>query len=78
MKLKKRSPDQVLLVVNTNSLVSREIAADYAFKRNVRNILSIQCQDSALNAKNETITLADYGRSVENPIRDYLGGAPEH
>jgi uncharacterized protein (TIGR03790 family) len=70
--LKKRSPNQVLLVINTNSPVSCEIAADYAFKRKVRNILSIQCQDSALNTKNETITLADYGRSIENPIRDYL------
>jgi uncharacterized protein (TIGR03790 family) len=70
--LKKRSPDQVLLVVNSNSPVSREIADDYALKRKVRNILSIQCQDSALNTKNETITLADYVRSIENPIRDYL------
>jgi uncharacterized protein (TIGR03790 family) len=69
---KKRSPDEVLLVVNTNSPVSREIGDDYAIKRKVRNILSIQCQDSALNTKNETITLADYGQSIENPIRDYL------
>jgi uncharacterized protein (TIGR03790 family) len=70
--LKKRSPDQVLLVVNSNSPVSREIADDYALKRKVRNILSIQCQDSALNTKNETINLADYFRSIENPIRGYL------
>jgi uncharacterized protein (TIGR03790 family) len=70
--LKRRSPDQVLLVVNTNSPVSCEIAKDYALKRKVRNILSIQCQDSALNTKNETITLTDYVRSIENPICDYL------
>jgi uncharacterized protein (TIGR03790 family) len=72
VNLKKRGPDQVLLVINTNSPGSREIAADYALKRKVRNILSIQCQDSALNTKNETITLADYVQSIENPIRDYL------
>jgi uncharacterized protein (TIGR03790 family) len=70
--LKKRSPDQVLLVVNANSPVSLEIGDDYALKRKVRNILSIQCQDSALDTKNETITLADYVQSIENPIREYL------
>ncbi len=69
---KNRSPDQVLLVVNSNSSVSREIGDYYALKRKVRNILSIQCQDSALNTKNETIVLADYVRSIENPIRGYL------
>ena len=72
VNLKKRSSNQILLVINTNSLVSREIGYDYALKRKVRNILSIQCQDSALNTKNETITLADYIRSIENPIRGYL------
>jgi uncharacterized protein (TIGR03790 family) len=70
--LKKRSPDQVLLVVNTNSPVSREIADDYALKRKIRNILSIKCQDSALSTENETITQADYVQSIENPIRNYL------
>ena len=70
--LKKRSPDQVLLVVNKNSPVSRAVAEDYALKREVRNILSIHCQDSALSTKKETITLADYIRSIENPIRGYL------
>jgi uncharacterized protein (TIGR03790 family) len=69
---KKRSPDQVLLVVNTGSPVSCEIADDYAIKRKIKHLLSIQCQDSALNPENETITLADYTRSIENPIRGYL------
>ncbi|HEV2692858.1 MAG TPA: TIGR03790 family protein [Verrucomicrobiae bacterium] len=68
----KRSPDQVLLVVNTNSPISLAIAADYAQKRQVRNVLSIQCQDSALNTKNETIPLGTYTQLIENPIRDYL------
>jgi uncharacterized protein (TIGR03790 family) len=72
VSLKKRSPDQVLLVVNTNSPVSLEIGDDYAVKRKIKNILSIQCQDSALNTKNETITLPDYIQSIENPIRGYL------
>ena len=70
--LKKRNADHLLLVINTNSAVSREIGDDYALKRKVWNILSIQCQDSVLNTKNETIALADYVQSIENPIRSYL------
>jgi uncharacterized protein (TIGR03790 family) len=68
----KRSPAQVLLVVNTSSPVSRAIADDYAVKRHIDNTLAVQCQDSALSANNETMTLADYTREIENPIRAYL------
>jgi uncharacterized protein (TIGR03790 family) len=68
----KRSPNEVLLVVNLNSPISQAIAADYARKRNVRNVLSLRCQDSALSTKNETIALADYTQSIENPIHEYL------
>ena len=68
----KRSPDEVLLVVNTNSPISVAIAADYAQKRQVRNVLSIQCQDSAVSTGNETIPLAVYTQLIEQPIRDYL------
>ena len=67
-----RSPDEVLLVVNLNSPVSQAIAGDYAYKRKIKNVLSVQCQDSALSAQNETMTLADYTRSIENPIHGYL------
>src|SRR5580692_8057018 len=44
----RRSPDQVLLVVNSNSPISSAIGTDYAQKRRVTNVLSIQCQDSAV------------------------------
>jgi uncharacterized protein (TIGR03790 family) len=68
----KRSPDQVLLVVNENSAVSKAIADDYALKRHIRNLLSVQCQDSALSSRNETITFAAYLQSIESPIRQFL------
>lgn len=68
----KRTPDEVLLVVNTCSPVSQAIAADYARKRQVKNVLPVHCQDSALNTDKETITLADYTRTIENPIHAYL------
>ena len=68
----KRSPAEVLLVVNTNSLISLAIADDYARKRNITHRLSIQCPDSASSTENETITLAAFTQSLENPVRTYL------
>lgn len=68
----KRSPDQVLLVVNENSSASKAIAEDYARKRQVRNILPVRCEDSALSVRNETITFAAYARSIESPVRGFL------
>ncbi len=69
---KRRSPDQVLLVCNVNSPVSRAIADDYALKRKVSNRISVQCQDSATSTKNETISLTNYIQSIEKPIREFL------
>jgi uncharacterized protein (TIGR03790 family) len=68
----KRSPDEVLLVVNENSSVSKAIAGDYALKRGVTNAVSVRCQDSALSSRNETITLVDYLQSIESPVRSFL------
>ncbi len=68
----RRSPDQVLLVCNTDSPTSRAIAGAYAHERHIQHRLSIHCQDSALSTKNETITLAAYTEQIEHPIREYL------
>ncbi len=68
----KRSPNEVLLVVNENSPISKAVAKDYAHKRHVKNIIRVRCQDSALSTDNETITLTDYTHSIESPIRAYL------
>jgi uncharacterized protein (TIGR03790 family) len=70
--VQKRRPDQVLIVFNADSSVSRAIAEDYAGKRHVRNLLSIHCQDCALSTKNETMTPAAYTQAIENPVRAYL------
>jgi uncharacterized protein (TIGR03790 family) len=69
---KRRSPDQVLVVVNQSSPVSKAIAQDYAVKRQVRNVLSVECQDSAVSIQNETITLASYMQSIEAPVHGFL------
>ena len=73
----KRTADQVLLVFNTNSPISVAVASDYAEMRHVKNQLAIQCLDSAVSADNETITLTDYTRSIENPVRNYLAAHPQ-
>ena len=70
--LPKRDPAQVLIVFNADSPVSKAIAEDYAAKRQVRNLLSVHCQDSALSAANETMTPAAYRQSIENPVRRCL------
>ena len=72
----KRNPDQVLLVVNENSPVSKSIGDDYALKRQIRNRLSVRCQDSALNTGNETMTLTAYTESIETPILGFLSAHP--
>jgi uncharacterized protein (TIGR03790 family) len=72
----KRSPDEVLLVSNANSPISRSIADDYAGKRGVKNTLAVECIDSAVEPDNETIPLADYTRLIEKPIQAYLAAHP--
>jgi uncharacterized protein (TIGR03790 family) len=67
-----RSPDRVLIVGNANSVISTRIAADYAEKRRVKNILSVRCPDSAVATRNETIAFNSYLAEIESPIRDYL------
>ena len=71
-RIAKRRASEVLLVRNENSPVSKSIAGDYASKRHVRDVLSIRCQDSAVNTTNETIELAAYTLQIETPIRNYL------
>jgi uncharacterized protein (TIGR03790 family) len=73
----RRSPDEVLLVYNRNSSISKSVADDYAEKRKVKNVLSIQCVDSALKTGDETVPLAVYAESIEKPIRDYLSAHRE-
>jgi len=74
---RRRTSDEVLLLCNTNSPISRSVADDYAEKRHIRNRLSIQCQDSALRTQDETISLAAYTAAIETPVRRYLSTHPK-
>jgi uncharacterized protein (TIGR03790 family) len=68
----RHNPGEVLLVVNTNSPISETIAGCYMKKRHIKNIVYIQCPDSSLNSKQETIPLKLYTQLIENPISEYL------
>jgi uncharacterized protein (TIGR03790 family) len=70
----RRSPDQVLIIFNEQSPVSKAIALDYAGKRRVPNLLAVNCPDSALSAQNETLTPAAYAQAIEAPVRARLAG----
>jgi uncharacterized protein (TIGR03790 family) len=67
-----RSSAEVLLVYNANSPISTAVANDYAQKRKVTNVISVQCPDSAVNSGNETIALSDYTANIATPISQYL------
>jgi len=71
------TPAEVLLVYNADSPISMAIARDYAAKRGVTKSVVIHCADSAINAANETISLADYTSRIAAPIGAYLKRHPE-
>ena len=68
---------RVLVVENAASPTSVEIASDYMAKRGVKNLLKVECQDSALDAGRETIAFAAYQTVIEVPLRNYLAVHPK-
>jgi uncharacterized protein (TIGR03790 family) len=69
---RRRNADEVLVVWNENSPISKSVARDYADKRKIANSLSIQCADSAVKNDDESIAYADYINAIEKPVRSYL------
>jgi uncharacterized protein (TIGR03790 family) len=67
-----RTADEVLLVYNQNSRISKAVAEDYAHRRHVKNVVGVTCPDSASDADNETIPLDAFILSIERPIRAHL------
>jgi uncharacterized protein (TIGR03790 family) len=72
-----RDTDRVLVVRNENSPASRAVAADYAKRRGVPNVLSVRCQDSAAGAGSETVSFAAYQEDIEKPLRAFLAAHSE-
>jgi hypothetical protein len=73
----KRSADEVLLVFNENSPISKSVADDYAAKRKVKHVIAIKCVDSAVKTGNETVALDVYHNAIEEPIHAYLAAHGE-
>jgi hypothetical protein len=67
---------RVVIVRNESSAVSRAVAEDYAQRRGVPHVVSVRCQDSAVNPGLETVTFAVFQESLEKPLRDFLSGHP--
>lgn len=67
---------RVLVVRNANSPISKSIADDYARQRRVRNVVTVTCPDSAVDANAETIAFAAYQKDIETPVRAFLASHP--
>lgn len=65
---KPAGPTNVLVVINDNSAISKEVGAYYAQKRNIADkyVLHIKCVDK------EMIQTGDYLPQIEKPIKEYL------
>jgi uncharacterized protein (TIGR03790 family) len=64
--------DHLLVVENTNSPASMQIAKYYMEKRGIKKVLQISCPDSALDTGKETLDFALFQDAVEKPLRDFL------
>jgi uncharacterized protein (TIGR03790 family) len=73
----RRTPDEVLVVINKNSPISKAVGQDYSAKRGVKNIVTVGCQDSAVDSAGETIALGKYRKLIEGPIRRFLETHPK-
>ncbi len=71
-----RDADRVLVLRNGSSPISCAVADDYAKRRGVRQVLTIECPDAATDPARETIPFADSERSIEHPLRAYLATHP--
>jgi len=68
--------DRVVVVQNDNSVISRAIAQDYARRRGVGNVVSVQCPDAASSVRFETIDAVSYRQQIESPLRWFLAKHP--
>ncbi len=68
--------DRVLVVANISSPTSLAIAQTYMAKRGVKNLLKIECQDSAENPNNETLAYTTFHDKIEIPLQVALKARP--
>lgn len=70
-------PENVLVVQNSNSPVSMDIASYYVSQRGIPpgNLVTISVPDSSTSSANEVIALSDYANLIEQPIRAFLSNS---
>lgn len=68
---------RVLVLQNSESPTSKQIAQHYMTKRGVKNMLEIRCPDSALNTANESLPFQRFKEAIEAPLKEYLARHPE-
>ncbi len=67
---------RVLVIENTASPMSVEIASDYMQKRGVTNVLKVECQDSGVSTQNETMKYGEFLEKIDKPLRTILAKKP--
>ena len=60
------SYQDVLLIINNNSKISKEIGHYFAEKRNIRHILYLDTSEK------EVITRQEFNETIRDPLKDYL------
>ncbi len=69
--------ERVLVIENGLSPTSIEITEDYCQKRSVKNILKIECQDSAANPSLETMPYERFKSAIQEPLETLLAKNPK-
>ena len=64
--------DRVLVIENTNSPTSLEIAKYYMEKRGLKKVLQVSCPDSSLDIASESLEFSAFQSAIEKPLREYL------
>jgi uncharacterized protein (TIGR03790 family) len=69
--------DRVLLIENSKSPISVRVGQYYVRKRKVKNVLRVECQDSAVDPGKETMPFAAFTDSIGKPVKAFLATHPE-
>lgn len=69
--------DRVLVVENTESPASVEIAEDYMRRRGVKHVLKVKCQDSSVDTASETMPYATFVDAIKKPLVTELAKLPQ-
>jgi uncharacterized protein (TIGR03790 family) len=70
------TPAEVLLLINDSSPTSVAVGDDYIQKRQIANVLHVNCMDSAVSQSNETMPNKDFLSEIKTPVAAALAANP--